>query len=100
MKDKLIALTEGKDFEKLKNYFIHIIRKMAREKNLEDFLRQRVGDDYAEEVFNTFLLKLKIIEDSIKDKKEINTLYVKKNYTFLYRGCSKLFKTSDRSFYQ
>jgi len=78
MKDKLVALTEGKDFEKLKNYFINIIKKIAREKNLEDFLRHRVGDDFAEEVFNAFLLKLKIMENPLKNKEEINTLYVNK----------------------
>jgi len=78
VRENLINLLEGKNYDELREYYINLIKKMASQKGLDVFLRNRVGDDYAEEVFSLFLLKLKIMEKTIRQKENIVQSYVNK----------------------
>ncbi|EDP75984.1 sigma-70 family RNA polymerase sigma factor [Hydrogenivirga sp. 128-5-R1-1] len=85
MKDILIALAQGKEDLKARNFLIKEIRAVARESNTESLLRNRIGDDYAEEILADFKLKVLLMLKSgkLEEKEFISTFYVRK----MIRSC-------------
>ena len=85
MKEMLIALAQGKEDLKTRNFLIKEIRAVARESNTESLLRKRIGDDYAEEILADFKLKVLLMLKSgkLEEKEFISTFYIRK----MLRSC-------------
>ena len=85
MKEMLIALAQGREDLKARNFLIKEIRAVARESNTESLLKKRIGDDYAEEILADFKLKVLLMLKSgkLEEKEFISTFYIRK----MLRSC-------------
>ncbi len=86
MKEALKTFAEGKEDLQFRNFLLKEIRSVARENEIEDLLKRRLGDDYAEEVLADFRLKvfLMVRSGKLEEKEFISKSYVRK----MIRSCA------------
>ncbi len=86
MKDALIALAEGREDIQFRTFLLKEIQSVIRENELEELLKRRLGDDYAEEVLADFRLRvfLMVRSGKLEEKEFISRYYVRK----MIRSCA------------
>ncbi|RLJ70683.1 hypothetical protein BCF55_0964 [Hydrogenivirga caldilitoris] len=78
MKELILSFLQGREDLKTRNFFIKEIRQLAVRSGLEEILRRRIGDDYAEEILSVLRFKLLKMSGSIAKKGFISTAYLRK----------------------
>jgi len=78
MKDKLIALAEGREDQRTRDFFMREIQRVAKSSNMEELLKRRIGDDYAKEVLAELRLKVFMMKEELEKKDLIHRAYVRK----------------------
>ena len=86
MKEALKALAEGREDPRFRNFLLKEIQSVARENELEELLKRRLGDDYAEEILADFRLKvfLMVRSGKLEEKEFISKSYIRK----MIRSCA------------
>ena len=86
MKEALKALAKGREDPQFRNFLLKEIQSVARENELEELLKKRLGDDYAEEILADFRLKvfLMVRSGKLEEKEYISKSYIRK----MIRSCA------------